>query len=640
MTSNTAIPEDWPDNVPWYKWPPFPAKPDGVTIIPFSEFVATGLWIDPDDEGGARPEGVGSATIDLGVRHDGDKKKRRRKKKTVNGQTVDVPLEWWEEVEEDTKSSRRRYKYDHRETYVDRLLEAHKDFMEKRRFPLHVQQVAQVFAICIGLIDSNPQGVKTNPKAGPGDDDDDDVSDGDSDIDQEADAMPSATIEELPENGASTMIPETARERALDAFYQDPERMIKLFLTSYSYDKGVYWNELKIRDTPILVETFLNFLEANDVFSPTEKGTKHGIARAKKIVELAKQEMPHTTKVARLFPEPWGKACGEIWGQRIGGGWNFGRLPEEPTVVPTSMDIDAQPTPPGADNPGLPEVLVPTEAELLADKVEPPSINGHQTEWSASDGWGNTDGWGAGASDSADTWAPEDETQPTWGGGESTWNVEEFMAPPEEDPATIWGNTGPSAREQIEAIIGPNNLQDIYVTLRVEASSRIIGAVTEPTPNPNPPPTGTALSFGDIAAQRLARLTLMPSPESKNAPVAGGCINKPIMLSPPVDETKFGWVGQHDPLTDNITVLVQPDEALLEALRFGAGMVISGTFIQVAEFPNAVKDEEPPEASQIVDGEPPKKKKKKKGKKDPTSGGRSWWFLYQMGQVYPTFLTE
>ncbi|KAG8707997.1 hypothetical protein FRC08_000165 [Ceratobasidium sp. 394] len=644
MNNNTGAPDDWPENVPWYKWPPFPAKPEGVEVIPFSQFVATGLWIDPDDET-SKPEGVGAPTVELESRHDGEKKKRRRKKKTVDGQTVEVPLEWWEEIEEDSKSSRRAYKYDHRETYVDRLLQARKDFMEKRRFPTHVQQVAQVFAICLGLVDPSPQGIKTNPKAGPGDDDDDDdVSDDDeSELAAEGDTLPSATIEEVPENEGSRIVPETARERALDAFHQDPERVVKLFLTSYAYDKGVYWNEHKIRDTPILVEVFLNFLENNEVFTSAEKGTRHGIARAKKVVQLAKQEMPHTTKLARLFPDAWGKACGLIWGQRIEGGWIFGRLPEETRVEDAApMDVDTKPDPSNPDDPSALKPLVPTEAELLADAIEPPSINGHQTEWSNTGGWGAADGWGPGIGDSGETWEKADGEEPAWGQGvgESTWNVEEFMAPPEEDPAIIWGNIGPSGKEQLEAIIGPNNLPDTYVTLRVEASSRIIDAVVEPTPNPNPPPAGTTPTFGDIAQQRLARLTLLPSPQSQHAPMSGACVNKPVMLSPPVDDAKFGWVGPHDPLSDNITVLIQPDEVFLEALRFGKGMVVSGTFVQVAELPAAAKDEDAPEASQPTEGEPPKKKKKKKGKKDPTAGGRSWWFFYQIGQVYPTFLTE
>jgi hypothetical protein len=397
-------------------------------------------------------------------------------------------------------------------------------------------------------------------------------------------------------------------------------------------------NEAKIRDTPILVEAFLNFLETNNVFGPTEKSTKYGLAKSKKVAQLAKQEMPHTTILARSFPDSWGKACGMIWGQRIEGGWVFGRLPEEFKFIPVElMDVDASPDTP---NPDAPQLFIPTAADLLVDGIEPPSINGHQTEWSNAGGWGTTDGWGAGAGDPTETWEQE-EGESTWKEeGESTWNSEEFKAPPEEDPAITWGNTGPSGREQLEAIIGPNNLPETYVTLRVEASSRIIGTIVEPTPNPNPPAAGTTPTFGDIAQQRLARLTLNPSPQSSTAPMSGACVNKPVMLNPPVDEAKFGWVGQHDPLSDSITVLIQPDEPFLEALRAGAGMVLSGTFVQVAELPVAAKDENAPEATELVEGEPPKKKKKKKGKKDPTAGGRSWWFLYQIGQVYPTFLTE
>jgi hypothetical protein len=111
MSKDLGAPEDWPADVPWHKWPPFPAKPDGIDIIPFSQFVATGLWIDPDDET-AVAEGLGMPTIELEARHDGDKKKRRKKKKNVNGETVEVALEWWEEIEEDAKSSRQIYKYD------------------------------------------------------------------------------------------------------------------------------------------------------------------------------------------------------------------------------------------------------------------------------------------------------------------------------------------------------------------------------------------------------------------------------------------------------------------------------------------------------------------------------------------------
>lgn len=110
MSAAVAGPADWPQDVPWYKWPPFPPKPDDVTVIPFSQFVATGLK-DDQDEGASGVDQMGVPTTELEKRHDGEKKKRRRKKKGPNGEIVEEPLAWWEEFEEDAKDPRRLYKY-------------------------------------------------------------------------------------------------------------------------------------------------------------------------------------------------------------------------------------------------------------------------------------------------------------------------------------------------------------------------------------------------------------------------------------------------------------------------------------------------------------------------------------------------
>jgi hypothetical protein len=80
--------------------------------------------------------------------------------------------------------------------------------------------------------------VKTNGKADPNGDD---LSDDDVAGEPEDDTIPEAVIEEVAVDEPSRSAPETAKERAMEAFYQDPERVIKLFLTSYAYDKGVYW---------------------------------------------------------------------------------------------------------------------------------------------------------------------------------------------------------------------------------------------------------------------------------------------------------------------------------------------------------------------------------------------------------------
>ncbi|CAE6502505.1 unnamed protein product [Rhizoctonia solani] len=632
------IPSDWPEDVPFYKWPPFPTKPEGVTIIPFSQFVATGLKADQDDDTpGVDQEGI--PTTSLQARHDGDKKKRRRKRKNDKGEVIDVPLAWWEELEEDTKNAKPIYKYDQRETYLDRLIQAWKDFGDKRRFPTHVQAVAHALGICLGLVDPSPNGVKTKVKASSNDGgSDDEFEDDEEKLDESEAAPPPAPVTQ--DLYDADLKPESAREKAMDAFFQDPERVTKLFLTSYAYDKGIYWNQDKLRDTPILVEAFLNFLEINQVFGPSEKSTRFGIAQGKKIAQLAKEEMSHANTLAKAFPDSWSKACGAVWGQRLTGPstWVFGQLPDESSPIANEVDMadavpSAQPAVTGDDM-----IFEPTDTELLVDSVEPPSINGVQTEWTDiggdADHWGSSNAWGSGADESGGWGAEGEEGENS--GENPIWDSDAFKEPPAPDPATVWGNFGPSGPEQLEALIGPNNLTKTYVTLRVEISSRVIGNLIEPPANPTPTPEGA--SFADIAQQRFARLTLSPSPFLKTAPAYGACITKPDIMGEPINESKFGWVGPHDPENSDIGIFLPANEDLLDLIRKGVGMTITGTFIQVAEL-TPPKEEEPAEA-EPTGGEPPKKKKKKKGKKDTTAGVRSWWFLYQLTQLFPTFYEQ
>ncbi|KAJ1309928.1 hypothetical protein OPQ81_006687 [Rhizoctonia solani] len=621
----SEIPADWPEGVPFYKWPPFPTKPEGVTIIPFSQFVATGLRADQDDDDTPGVDQQGIRTIGLQARHDGEKKKRRRKKKNEKGEIVEVPLAWWEELEEDTKNTKPIYKYDQRETYLDRLIQAWKDFNEKRRFPTHVQAVAHALGVCIGVVDPNPTGVKTKVKANSDDGgSDDEFGDDGEKADASEAPLPAPVTQDLYD---ADLKPETAREKAMDAFFQDPERVIKLFLTSYAYDKGIYWNEVKLRDTPILVEAFLNFLEVNQVFGPSEKSTRFGIAQGKKVAQLAKEEMPHANKLANVLPDSWGKASGALWGQRLTGptAWVFGHLPDEAGPMNSEDIPDVTSVQPTVTGDAM--VFKPTDTELLVDAIEPPSINGVQTEWAntgddalASNNWGSFNAWGAGAPESGG-WGGEgaDIDEGENAGENPTWDADAFMEPPPPDPATVWGDFAPSGHEQLEALIGPNNLAKTYVTLRVEIGSRVIGTLIEPPANPTATPEGT--SFADIAQQRLARLTLSPSRFLKTAPAYGACITKPDMMGTPIDESKFGW----------LTRLCSMSYAR------GAGMTITGTFVQVAELAPP-KEDEPAETEPT--GESVKKKKKKKGKKDATTGVRSWWFLYQLTQVFPTFYEQ
>lgn len=66
---------------PKWIWPPFPTPPEGITIIPFSQFEPKGIKVSFDDE--PEQDGEGIRTIALQVKHGlgGSHKQRGKKKK-------------------------------------------------------------------------------------------------------------------------------------------------------------------------------------------------------------------------------------------------------------------------------------------------------------------------------------------------------------------------------------------------------------------------------------------------------------------------------------------------------------------------------------------------------------------------------
>jgi hypothetical protein len=99
------------------RFPPFPAVPDGVELMPFHLFQPSGIRVpidDDDDEYDGRQvsemierDGLGIPTVPLRVKHAADnseKKKKRKKKAGAATQQVQVapekPKTWWELWEE------------------------------------------------------------------------------------------------------------------------------------------------------------------------------------------------------------------------------------------------------------------------------------------------------------------------------------------------------------------------------------------------------------------------------------------------------------------------------------------------------------------------------------------------------------
>ncbi len=105
-----GVVEMTPEDIPYYKWPPFPSPPKGVKITPFSEFKEAGIQIVMEDQQ-VEVDGLGIPTVTLGVKHDleNPRKGKKKKKTLANGEVVqEVWYEDWAEGED----LRRNHSYD------------------------------------------------------------------------------------------------------------------------------------------------------------------------------------------------------------------------------------------------------------------------------------------------------------------------------------------------------------------------------------------------------------------------------------------------------------------------------------------------------------------------------------------------
>lgn len=164
------------------RFPPFPAVPDGVELIPFHSFRPSGIRVpidDDDDEYDGRQaseliecDGLGIPTVALRVKHATDnleKKKKRKKKAGVAAQQVKVaperPKTWWELWEEFEDIRRNAYDpsvstfsllraafpgselWNRNVAPIDRLSVAGEDFKSGRTWPTAAQGVQHVWDI-------------------------------------------------------------------------------------------------------------------------------------------------------------------------------------------------------------------------------------------------------------------------------------------------------------------------------------------------------------------------------------------------------------------------------------------------------------------------------------------------------------
>ncbi|KZT71530.1 hypothetical protein DAEQUDRAFT_763755 [Daedalea quercina L-15889] len=662
-SSNAIAPSAQPaTDAPWISYPPFPKPPPGVIIVPFKSFKPKGIYVVEDADGDAsgdpkrvERDTLGIPTVMLASHHsltEAERKRRSNKKlKKVekSGDGTVRRLMWYEEWEMSERE--RRTMVDRNMAKADRLHQASQDFKSGRPWPALPSGVPQLwdnFRLYIGLISSiqPPPGNRRMKQmqqqlaeaegGGESDDDSDDAMDGNPKPEKEVAIIDEerAQDEKLrnvpPKRGVFTDerredFHETKDQR-MDLFFDDTEFSLKVFFSSYFRDKGLIWSEQRVRDGPILIGFWLNFLLRNRILPEPEH--EKGLRKALLVVEQARKELPQTFVIGKALPDSVGAGCEALWGTK--GQINFwASAPldgdkekaadtqdgvEEPDAKRRKIDESETATllkeVIGED--AKVEVLTPaTVAAIEKDAQKVETAADADVDGPSDSGWGSG-GWGDSANDtgvdSGGGW--DDAEADAWAGdGGSTWDIE-----PQPNP--------------LMAHLGATVLPFTHTTGVVERSTRKIVSVT--------PPLGLATTKAekkrlkglsevglveDDLSARFAKMSLAPWPVS-------GTHEKSDVLPPeilhssrgPVVEDKTATVDEsvvpkpHNFYEDVITVLLDP--AVAEKVL--VGMSLGGAWVQIVR-------QNPGGAGEVDNqlGEP-----------------TGFWYIEQLTSVLPSYHTD
>ncbi|KZT29500.1 hypothetical protein NEOLEDRAFT_1056468 [Neolentinus lepideus HHB14362 ss-1] len=320
------------------RFPPFPAAPEGVSIVPFKDFKATGIQMRIAGEDQVEIDGLGIPTVQLRVKHfpDGSdgkqqKKRKRKKKNAFAGGAGQLQRPWWEVWEEGEELCSGNYDLD--TSSVERLHVASHDFIQGRPWPMvneGLRNLWDQFRLYVGLM-SHPvqppskkrakqiiEGAIDNP-----DDDDDDAGCSDDDMPNPTPA-PIGPLDPLVQVEVDRIFKERQvsaeqkREDCMTDFLRDPASNIKIFLSSYYRNQGLIWSEPRCRDGPLLLLFWLKYLLRNRVFDASVDGEDmiNSLKDAVETANKAKRELPATHKIAQAIPCQFSKGCLELWGTR------------------------------------------------------------------------------------------------------------------------------------------------------------------------------------------------------------------------------------------------------------------------------------------------------------------------------------
>ncbi|KAG5733548.1 hypothetical protein E4T56_gene17151, partial [Termitomyces sp. T112] len=547
---------------------------------------------------------------------------------------------------------------------LDRLYEAAADFRKTRTWPQGPTGIAtswDQFRLFIGLLSNTPVWTRTDKPQ---------LEDEPESSDDEAEFAKEQTIEAQTSRSGSKRPPpprvrarppyalygmepipvsndqevktllnneNVRREEQMIEFLNDPELKMRIFLSSYMRKQGLIWTDKNLINIPRLVEFFVRFLIRNRVFP--EPDFDRELRRSLAVIELAEKELILTSKIAKQIPDDFSKACFECFGRKSEGYKQIDPITEADKPWPSKMetvetssikDESSECAEPDAKRPKLDDET--THAKTAVDKFED-ELKAANVEVIKVD-------------DSAlmteseqlqiirDNINPDIEAIPTWAKSEG-WGLNSDDPDPWAIPIVDWD---PIVKPSLLPFLGPTALPITHTSGIVECSVRRVKSYSEP-PAPATLPKSALTQEEDPDAveieleRHFAKVVLSPwagwDDYSDEMPhmakprilaTSSGPIHGVVGADGQVEPTAGAAATpaenprSHDPLNDDITLLVEP--ALLPLLSPGIGL--GGTWVQLARIQDLGSD-----------------KKKKKSQKITTK----YWYIDELVLTLPSYHT-
>ncbi|PPQ92790.1 hypothetical protein CVT25_003901 [Psilocybe cyanescens] len=595
-----------PVDGPIIRFPPFPQAPEGVQIMPFKDFEEGGICMDPGPND-AEVDTFGVPTVPLRPQHSTDvcktntKRKRRAEEMQARkkGGLGAKKLLWWEEWQE-REVARVSVGFDSHSTRFERIHAAAADFTSGRSWPLDFESesgprfIWEKFQRYIGVSDGSPapSGKKSKvfKEQAAAEQEEEEMSDvEDPDEETPEDPMAGIVLDKALPAAVKTQAQLAEKEDKLLAFFESPEKSIRIFLTSYGRVMGYIWSEPNLECMGRVLEFFVNYLLRSKVVPEIERSLR----RSLDILAVSIKELPNTSALAKVNPDPFSQACTNCWGRKSEGysivELDLSHLPQNPPNVPT------------------------------ASKVEEVSNETESKENNAS-GWGDNSGWASGNAESGGGWGEGTIDAST---DLNAWGEPSTI----EEQISQWDVLKPKT---LLELLGPTALPLTHTTGIVEQSIRRIKSIIPPPANPaKSAPLGEGIFDPDVDAvendldRQFAKVILEPMLDWD-----GG--DYPVYARPTILETSVGAVADpnapeaaegtpkaYDPYKDEITLLVVPTPGNIALMSEGMGL--GGVWVQIVRQDNAVV------------------KKKKKGKSKSKRTIPSYWYLEELAMTTPSF---